>query len=101
MIRDWLRRPILRRGRAHEKGNVNVHHQPMEGDLPVRNLLVAFLFLFAGTASAADNGLVTVPSRYSVAETIDRFEAAAKADKFQIFARVAEATRSLAGKAVE
>lgn len=45
------------------------------------------LFLFA-TGAFADNGLVTVSSKYSVAETIDRLEAAAKADKFQIFARV-------------
>jgi uncharacterized protein (DUF302 family) len=50
---------------------------------------VSFVFLFAVTTDAfADNGLVTVSSKYSVAETIDRFEAAAKADKFQIFTRV-------------
>lgn len=55
----------------------------------MRILLVSFVFLCAATTSAfADNGLVTVSSRYSVAETIDRFEAAAKADKFQIFTRV-------------
>lgn len=55
----------------------------------MRPLLVSFVFLFAGAASAfADNGLVTVSSKYSVAETIDRFEAAAKAEKFQIFTRV-------------
>ena len=55
----------------------------------MRTLLVSFVFLVAGTTSAfADNGLVTVSSKYSVAETIDRFEAAAKAEKFQIFTRV-------------
>jgi uncharacterized protein (DUF302 family) len=51
--------------------------------------LISFVFLFAAATSAfADNGLVTVSSKYSVAETLDRFESAAKADKFQIFTRV-------------
>ena len=60
-----------------------------KGNWLMRTLLASFVFLFAGTTSAfADNGLVTVPSKYSVAETIDRFEAAAKAEKFQIFTRV-------------
>jgi uncharacterized protein (DUF302 family) len=55
----------------------------------MRTLLASFAFLFAAITSAfADNGLVTVSSKYSVAETIDRFEAAAKAEKFQIFTRV-------------
>lgn len=55
----------------------------------MRTLLVSFVFLIASTTSAfADNGLVTVSSKYSVAETIDRLEAAAKAEKFQIFTRV-------------
>ena len=55
----------------------------------MRALLICLVFFFAGTTSAfADNGLVTVSSKYSVAETIDRLEAAAKADKFQIFTRV-------------
>ena len=50
-------------------------------------LALAMLFSVAQNVSA-DNGLVTLPSKYSVAETIDRFEAAAKAEKFQIFSRV-------------
>ena len=40
------------------------------------------------TALAADNGLITVPSRYSVKETIARFEAAVKAKEllgFMVF----------------
>jgi uncharacterized protein (DUF302 family) len=50
---------------------------------------IAGFVLLATTASAgAANGLVTLPSKYSVAETIDRFEAAAKAEKFKIFSRV-------------
>lgn len=39
-------------------------------------------------ASAADNGLVTIPSRYTVAETLDRLEAAAKSENFQILGRI-------------
>jgi len=55
----------------------------------MRTLLVSFVVLFASINNTfADTGLVTVSSKYSVAETIDRFEAAAKAEKFQIFARV-------------
>ena len=55
----------------------------------MRNLFLFLVFFLAWTTGAvADNGLVTVSSKYSVAETIDRFEAAAKAAKFQIFARV-------------
>jgi uncharacterized protein (DUF302 family) len=43
---------------------------------------------FSQPATAAD-GLVTKPSKYSVAETIDRFESAVRsAGDFKIFARV-------------
>ena len=41
-------------------------------------LLSLGLFASAGAASAAGNGLVTVPSRYSVPQTIARYEAAVK-----------------------
>jgi uncharacterized protein (DUF302 family) len=53
-------------------------------------LLVASLALLGAVTNnaLADNGLVTIPSNFSVAETIDRLEAAAKFEKFQIFARV-------------
>lgn len=55
----------------------------------MKALLASLAFLIAvSTCARADNGLVTVPSRYSVPETIDRFESAAKAEKFQIFTRV-------------
>jgi uncharacterized protein (DUF302 family) len=55
----------------------------------VKTLLISVVFLLAVSITAsADNGLLTVPSKYSVAGTIDRFEAAAKAEKFQIFTRV-------------
>ena len=36
-------------------------------------------------AVAADNGFVSKPSKYSVAETLDRFEAVAKAKGITIF----------------
>jgi YD repeat-containing protein len=39
-------------------------------------------------ASAADNGMVIKASKYSVAETMDRFETDAKAKGFTIVARV-------------
>lgn len=45
----------------------------------------------ASTAIAADNGLVTVQSRYSVQETIARFEAAVKAKEslgFMVFTTI-------------
>jgi uncharacterized protein (DUF302 family) len=52
-------------------------------------LIASFALLVTVTTSAlADNGLVTIPSNFPVGETIDRLEAAAKFEKFQIFARV-------------
>lgn len=58
--------------------------------------VTALTFSFAllasmNTAIAADNGLVTVPSRYSVQETIARFEAAVKAKEslgFMVFTTI-------------
>ena len=52
---------------------------------------VVLAVLLSGTAiavSAADNGIITKASRYPVAETMDRFEAAAKKRGFKIVARV-------------
>ena len=37
---------------------------------------------------AADNGLITKPSKYSVSETLNRVETAAKAKGMMIFARI-------------
>jgi hypothetical protein len=45
----------------------------------------------AHSAAAADAGLVTKPSKYSVSETLDRFEAAVKAKGnagFKVFTRI-------------
>ena len=55
--------------------------------MKTQTAILAIILTIAASA-LADNGLITVSSKYSVAETIDRLEAAAKADKFQIFARV-------------
>jgi len=53
----------------------------------MKKSLAVLLFLLAGVAVAQD-GLVTLPSKYSVAETMDRLESVAKAEKFQVFSRV-------------
>jgi len=51
-------------------------------------LVVAMTFIVITPAAAAD-GLVTTPSKYSVAETIDRLESTVRsAGDFQIFARI-------------
>ncbi|MGC8477876.1 MAG: DUF302 domain-containing protein [Acetobacteraceae bacterium] len=52
---------------------------PLIRRLMVPLLLSLGLFAFAGAASAADNGLITVPSHYSVKQTIARYETAVKA----------------------
>lgn len=51
--------------------------------------IVVLAVVWSFGASAQDGGLATMPSKHSVAETIDRVEAAVKAaNGFQIFARV-------------
>lgn len=50
--------------------------------------LAIITIVWSFSAFAQGPGLVTIESKYPVGETIDRFEAAAKAEKFQIFARV-------------
>ena len=53
--------------------------------------LSASLGAIAHSAPAADAGLVTKPSKYSVSETLDRFEAAVKAKAiagFKVFTRI-------------
>jgi YD repeat-containing protein len=55
----------------------------------MKSLALFLLGLFLTfNASAADNGMVMKASKYSVAETIDRYEAEAKAKGFTIIARV-------------
>lgn len=55
----------------------------------MKRFVGVLIFLISNLAYAAsDQGLVTRSSRYSVAETLDRFESVAKAEKVQIFARV-------------
>jgi uncharacterized protein (DUF302 family) len=56
----------------------------------MKTMILAFAISFTViTQAIAEDGLVTKPSKYSVAETIDRFEAAVKdAGAFQIFTRI-------------
>ena len=57
----------------------------------MKNLFVVVLLavVWPFGALAQDGGLVTMPSKYSVAETMDRVEAAVKSTNgFQIFSRV-------------
>src|SRR5262252_11034781 len=56
------------------------------------------LFEFANTALAADNGLITEQSRYSVKETIARFEAAVKARESLGFVVFTEIDHAAAAK---
>lgn len=55
----------------------------------MKNMLIAMaVFLVSLSASAADNGIVSKPSKYSVPETLDRLEAAAKSKGIIVFARI-------------
>ena len=49
---------------------------------------LAAAVLFASITSASADGLITKPSRYAAAETLDRLEAALKERGFMIFARL-------------
>jgi len=51
-------------------------------------MLAVFMFLHGYSALAADNGLITKPSKYAVGPTIDRLESALTAAGNTIFARV-------------
>ena len=50
--------------------------------------LTAALFLGSITSASGVEGLITKPSRYSAAETLDRLEGALKERGFMIFARL-------------
>jgi uncharacterized protein (DUF302 family) len=57
----------------------------------VKLALSLFLFAFTNSAFAADNGLITVQSHYSVKETIARFEKAVRAKEslgFMVFTEI-------------
>jgi uncharacterized protein (DUF302 family) len=62
-------------------------------------LLATLLGLFAGTAYAVDEGLITKPSQYSVEETISRFKAAVKEREAAGFVVFTEIDHAAAGKA--
>ena len=60
-----------------------------ERDKMKRLILAVAMTLIAITPAAAADSLVTTPSKYSVAETIDRLESTVRsAGDFQIFARI-------------
>jgi uncharacterized protein (DUF302 family) len=64
--------------------------QPIHRSL-ASTVLLCVLALFANAASAADNGLITVQSHYSVKETIARFEHAVEQKKalgFTVFTTI-------------
>jgi uncharacterized protein (DUF302 family) len=64
-------------------------------------LVLSFaLFEFAHAAFAADNGLITEQSRYSVKETIARFEAAVKAKESLGFMLFTEIDHAAAAKKI-
>ena len=51
-------------------------------------VLAVFLLSLPQMALAADSGLISKPSKYSVPETIQRFEAAVKAKGYIIFTEI-------------
>ena len=73
----------------------DVHGRPqlkLEGSMTIRNGIVAVIFAialsWASLASATDLGLTTKPSKYSVPDTIERFEVAVKAKGWHVFTRL-------------
>jgi len=51
-------------------------------------LIVALTLLLSFSANAADNGIVSKPSSYSVPETLDRLESVVRAKGLTVFARI-------------
>ena len=51
-------------------------------------LIAALALLVSLSANAADNGIVSRPSSYSVPETLDRLESVVKAKGLTVFARI-------------
>ena len=72
----------------------DVHgHLSLEGSMTIRNGIVAVIFAIALSwvpqlASADNSGLITKPSKYSVPDTIERFEVAVKAKGWVVFTRL-------------
>jgi uncharacterized protein (DUF302 family) len=61
-------------------------------------MLATSLGLLAGSAYAADDGLITKPSKYSAEETISRFKAAVKEREAAGFTVFTEMDHAAAGK---
>src|SRR5713226_8851511 len=51
-------------------------------------LFAAIALLLSFPANAADNGIVSKPSRYSVPQTLDRLESVVRAKGLTVFARI-------------
>ncbi len=51
-------------------------------------LLVIITLLLPFSVTAADNGIISKPSRYSVPETLDRLETVVRAKGLTVFARI-------------
>ena len=63
-----------------------------------RLLFTLALAMYATSASAADDGLITKPSNYSVSETVGRFQAAIKQREGAGFMVFNEIDHAAAGK---
>jgi uncharacterized protein (DUF302 family) len=61
----------------------------------MRQVLLAFLFFVASTtAMAADNGIISKPSQYSVPETIGRLESVLKEKGITVFVKIDHAAEA-------
>jgi uncharacterized protein (DUF302 family) len=68
-------------------------------EAPLRQLFLALAFsMFASMAHAADNGIITKPSRYSVNETVERFQAAVRKREAAGFVVVTVIDHAAAGR---
>jgi hypothetical protein len=65
-----------------------IEERPPKG-VNMRKWLIATLALLVSlSANAADNGIVSKPSSYSVPETLDRLESVVRAKGLTVFARI-------------
>ena len=88
----WTRLPVV--AAAGQKRKVN-HDKAYNRD--ISDSLVSFVRLGSASCSA-DDGLITTQSRYSVKETIARFEEAVKAKEFLGFMVFTEIDHAAAAK---
>ena len=65
-----------------------MHRYPSLGVAMKRTCYLFALIICFATPAFGQSNIITISSKFSAIETMDRFEAAARAEKFQIFARV-------------